>query len=122
MRVLVVDDSPVVRTRLVALLAETGAVCVVAEAWDGLEAVRLARLHAPDAVVLDLNLPGMSGLEVLALLKAEPSPPVVVVLTNHPQERYRLACVRGGADFFFDKSHDFDRVVSAVVSTAAPRS
>ncbi len=111
----------VVRTRLVALLPRP-ACCSGRGRGLGRARGRSPRAAARlDAVVLDLNLPGMSGLEVLALLKASPSPPVVVVLTNHPQERDRLACVRGGADFFFDKSHDFDRVVS-VVSTAALRS
>jgi DNA-binding NarL/FixJ family response regulator len=121
-RVIVVDDSPVVRVRLVNLLSEAGGVRVVAEAWDGFEAVRLVRLHAPDAVILDLNLPGMSGLEVLAIVKREPLPPVVIVLTNHPLERYRAECLRNGADFFFDKSNDFDRVIAAVVSVAPLKS
>ena len=104
------------------MLGEARDVIVVAEAWDGRDAVRLARFHAPDAVVLDLNLPGIGGLEVLALLKAEPSPPVVIILTNHALARYRAACLRRGADFFFDKSVDFDRVVGAVASVATSRS
>jgi DNA-binding NarL/FixJ family response regulator len=118
-RVIVVDDSPVVRKRLVSMLGEARGVRVVAEAEDGFEAVRLVRLYAPDAVILDLNLPGMSGLEVLAIIKAQALPPVVIVLTNHTQDRYRVESFRGGADFFFDKSSDFDRVVSAVASVAA---
>jgi DNA-binding NarL/FixJ family response regulator len=117
-RVIVVDDSRAVRARLVALLDEASGVVVVGEACDGAEAVALARLHVPDAVVLDLNLPGMSGLEVLAWLKAQPSPPAVIVLTNHAHAGYRDECIRGGADFFFDKSHDFDRVAMAVASVA----
>jgi DNA-binding NarL/FixJ family response regulator len=108
--------------RLVSLLGEAGDVEVVAEAADGREAVALARAHAPDVVVLDLNLPELSGLEVLAVLKAERSPPVVIVLTNHSQETYRDACLRGGADFFFDKSRDFDRVAAAVASIATRKS
>ncbi len=104
------------------MLTEARDVHVVAEAWDGVEAIRLVRFHAPDAVVLDLNLPGMSGLEVLAVLKAEPAPPLVVILTNHAQARYRAACLRAGADFFFDKSVDFDRVGFAVASAATSKS
>jgi len=121
-RVIIVDDSPVVRARLVTMLAEAPGVRVVGEAWDGPEALRLVRTHAPDVVVLDLNLPGMNGLEVLALLKEDPSPPVVIVLTNHPHDRYRLACVRAGADFFFDKSRDIERVVVTVTAVATTRS
>jgi DNA-binding NarL/FixJ family response regulator len=118
-RVVVVEDSLPVRARLVAMLTEAQDVNVVAQAWNGPEALRLVRLHGPDAVVLDLNLPGMSGLEVLALLKAEPTPPIVIILTNHAQERYRAACLRSGADYFLDKSGDLDRVATAVASAAA---
>ncbi len=57
MRVLVVDDSSVVRARLVAMLRESRDVQVVAEAWDGRDAVRLARLHVPQAVILDPTFP-----------------------------------------------------------------
>jgi DNA-binding NarL/FixJ family response regulator len=121
-RVIVVDDSPVVRARLVAMLAEAPGVSVVGEAGDGPEALRLVRMHAPDVVVLDLNLPGMNGLEVLAVLKARPSPPVVIMFTNHPHERYRHACMRSGADFFFDKSRDFDLVVVTVAAVATAKS
>jgi DNA-binding NarL/FixJ family response regulator len=121
-RVIVVDDSPVVRARLVAMLTEAPGITVVGEACDGPEALRLVRAHAPDIVVLDLNLPGMNGLEVLALVKMRPSPPVVIILTNHPHDRYRLACMQGGADFFFDKSCDFDRVLLTVAAVATAKS
>jgi DNA-binding NarL/FixJ family response regulator len=121
-RVIVVDDSPAVRARLVAMLCELPGVDVVAEAWDGGEALHLVRIHAPDVVILDLNMPGVSGLEALSHIKAPPSPPLVIVLTNHPQERYRLACERVGADFFFDKSRDFDRVASTVAAIATAKS
>jgi DNA-binding NarL/FixJ family response regulator len=121
-RVIVVDDSPAVRARLVAMLREARDVHVVAEAENGDEALRLTRALAPDIVVLDLNLPGLSGLDVLALLKAEPVPPIVMILTNHAHDRYRSACLREGADFFFDKSRDFHLVGPAVASAAARKS
>ncbi len=100
------------------LLAEASGVEQVVEAQDGREAVELARSYAPDVVVLDLHLPVLSGLEVLAVLKAEARPPAVIVLTNDAYDRYRAVCMRGGADFFFDKSRDFDRVVAAVSELA----
>lgn len=114
MRVLVVDDAALVRVRLVERLTEASGVTVVGAAADGNEAVALARSLGPDVVVLDLNLPGLSGLEVLAVLKAQPNPPMVIVMTNHAHDHYRKECLSAGADFFFDKSTEFDRVADAV--------
>jgi two-component system response regulator EvgA len=121
MRSLVVDDSPAVRARLCALLREAG-ITVVAEACEGEEALRLVRRHAPDAVVLDLQMPAMDGFKVLRELRKVPSPPRVVVLTNLTLESYRLECLRLGADAFLDKSKDFELVAAAVFGRATQKS
>jgi DNA-binding NarL/FixJ family response regulator len=118
MRVLVVDDSAPVRARLIAMLREAH-IDVVAEADDGDRALELVRTHAPDVVVLDLQMAGKSGIECLPLLKASTSPPRVIVLTNHADASHRAACARLGADYFFDKSTEFTELVSTVVELAA---
>lgn len=118
MRILVVDDSPAIRARLVAMLVEVPGV-EAREAAGADEALEVIRTSRPDLVVLDLHMPGKSGLEVLPALKALPSAPVVVVLTSHPTEHHRRLCVAQGADFFFDKSRDFARVVELVRSGRA---
>jgi CheY-like chemotaxis protein len=112
-RVLVIDDSAAVRTRLVRMLEDLGGVDVeqAEDADGGLEAAR--RAH-PDAVVLDIRLREGSGLEVLQALKTEPSPPLVIMLTNHPSEHHRRWCRAHGADFFFDKAHEFEKVVEVL--------
>jgi CheY-like chemotaxis protein len=115
-RVLVVDDSPEVRARLVAMLVEVSATHIVEEAANGDDALLRIEARAPDIVFLDLHMPGKNGLSVLAALKAKPSPPVVVVLTNHPTEHYRRECMAHGADYFFDKSKHFDRAVEVLVT------
>lgn len=117
MRVIVVDDSAPVRARLIGMLREAH-IDVVAEAENGDRALELVRTHLPDVVVLDLQMAGKSGVECLPLIKALPSPPRVIVLTNHADTGHRSACVRLGADHFFDKSTEFLDLVDTVVEMA----
>ncbi len=119
MRVLVVDDSAVVRGRLAALLREICTDAIVAEARDGEEALALVRTVAPDLVILDLQLPGRGGLEILVSLKQLPEPPRVLILTNHATDPHRREGLARGADYFFDKSMEFERV--AQVLSELPR-
>jgi DNA-binding NarL/FixJ family response regulator len=114
MRVLVVDDSPVLRDRVSQLLRDTIGRDEVIEAGDADEALAYAYAHGPSVVILDLNMPGRGGLAILPLLRAAPSQPMVIVLTNDPSELRRRECVARGARHFFDKSRDFDRMVEVV--------
>jgi DNA-binding NarL/FixJ family response regulator len=114
MRVLVVDDVSAVRSRLVALLGEVVGADRVAEAGDFDEALIVARCTLPQVIVLDLHLRGASGIALLPRLKAEHTQALVIVLTNDPSDLHRRQCVAVGADFFFDKSRDFDRVAAVL--------
>ena len=118
MRVLVVDDSRPVRMRIVARLREIAGVDVVWEATDGAEAIARARELGPDAVFLDLEMPGTSGLEAIPALKAGDRPPIVVVLTNHATPAYRSRCLSLGADHFFDKAIDLERAADVLAALA----
>ena len=114
MKVLVVDDSVEVRTRLVLLLGEIEGVDEVLEADELGDALAAARAAGPRVIVLDLNLRGASGLTIVPMLKREHPRTIVVIFTNHASEANRRRCVSSGADFFFDKSSDFERVVELV--------
>ena len=83
---------------------------VVGEAADGPEAVSSVDRLLPDVLVLDLQMPGYNGLEVLARVRASWPACRVIVLTNHAEPAYRLACMRLGADAFLDKSGEVDGV------------
>ncbi|HWP35960.1 MAG TPA: PAS domain S-box protein [Gemmatimonadales bacterium] len=116
-RVFVVDDSRVIRQRLLATLAATPGVSVVGSAETPATAVRLITELRPDAVVLDLRLRDGSGLTVLEQVKRLEPAPMVVVLTNYPHDEYRRQCLAAGADAFLDKSSEFEKVASAINGT-----
>ncbi|HEV3085819.1 MAG TPA: LytTR family DNA-binding domain-containing protein [Candidatus Elarobacter sp.] len=83
MRALVVDDEPLVRSELVYALRNAGGEIEIAEAPDAVEALRVLAGGAYDVVFLDINLPGLSGLEATKVINALPSPPQVVFVTAH---------------------------------------
>jgi two-component system chemotaxis response regulator CheY len=121
MKVLVVDDSEIVRDRLVAMIRELGAVHQVGAARNADEALELVRETAPDLVVLDIHMPGTSGIAVLPALKALPLAPCVVALTNDAGEAHRRQCLALGADYFFDKAREFERVLEVIAARSARR-
>lgn len=107
--VVIVDGAPFVRERLRALLhTNVPQVDVIGEAADAQTAIRLIRDTRPDAVILDLQLAGGSGFNVLRAVKLVPSAPIVIVLTNLTTIEYHVACLEAGAEFFLDKSFGLD--------------
>jgi DNA-binding NarL/FixJ family response regulator len=114
LRVLIVDDSLVIRQRLASLVREMRGVEIVAEAVDGRQGLDLAANHRPDVVIADVRMPGMSGIELLSALKGRSDPPTVIVLTNYPYPAYRKRCTDLGADYFFDKSTEFEAALQVL--------
>ena len=116
-KVFIVDDSASIRARLAELLSRLENVSVVGEAASAREAVDAILRIQPTAVLLDLNLLGRTGLEVLRTVHPKAPHIVFVVLTNHAEPQYRRACTEAGAAYFLDKSRDFDeipRVISEI--------
>jgi DNA-binding NarL/FixJ family response regulator len=115
MRVLIVDDSPIIAQRVAAMLCEVSErVRIVGKAADHPGARHALSTLKPDLVVLDLNLPTGSGIEILEEVKRTPPSPVVIILTNYPYAPYRKRCRELGADFFFDKSTEFHQLPQAI--------
>ena len=108
--VLVVDDSDAVRSRLCALLGESPRLQVVADARDGIEAILAFERLRPDAVVLDIQLPGMGGVEVLRRIKASAPHCVVIMLSNLQQGPFKEISRVLGANAFFHKATEFELV------------
>ncbi len=113
-RVLVVDDHAVVREGIRGVLASTPGFDVVGEAGDGAEALKLAEEQRPDVVVLDLTMPGMSGLEATAALRRQSTNVRVLILSMHDHPEYVLQAVRAGAHGYVLKDATPDELRTAV--------
>jgi DNA-binding NarL/FixJ family response regulator len=118
-RVLVVDDHPVFRDGLAALLDATPDTTVVARAGDGKEAVEAARRSPVDVVLMDLNLPTMSGVEATSRICAMPAPPAVLVLTMVDDDDTVLAALRAGARGYVLKGASGEEIAAAVRTVAS---
>ena len=114
--VLIVDDHPVVRRGLRVLLEVAGGIEVAGEAGDGDTALALAAEHTPDVILLDLKLPGVDGIAVLAALKARDSAARVLVLTSATEPALASLALRSGAAGLLYKDVDPDALVRAIRS------
>lgn len=110
LNVLIADDSDTLRGRLVSLLSENPDISVVGEARDGLGAALLVEKLKPDVAILDIRMPRESGIEALKRINSLQSKPIVIILTNYPYHQYKEKCKEAGADYFFDKSTEFENV------------
>jgi DNA-binding NarL/FixJ family response regulator len=110
MRVLIADDSEVIVQRLIALLAHVRGVEIVDQVSTVEETREAVRRLRPDAVILDMHMPGGSGIDVLESMKKDQLTSTVIVLTNYPYAPYRKKCLEVGAKFFLDKSNEFEKV------------
>ena len=118
-RVLLVDDQPLMLVGLAILIGDTDDLEVVGEAGDGREAMRLVRELRPDVVVMDIRMPGMDGIEATRQATAEPDPPKVLVLTTFDDDEYVYGALRAGASGFLLKSMALDAILDAIRVVAA---
>lgn len=118
--VMVVDDHPVVRAGLVGLINSDPDLEVCAQAATGEEAVTTWQRHRSDVVLMDLRLgPGMDGARATALLRGEPQPPAVLVLTTYDTDADILRAVEAGASGYLLKDAPASLILDAVHRTAA---
>jgi DNA-binding NarL/FixJ family response regulator len=110
-RVFLADDSIVLRERVLEMLRDIPGVDVLGCAEDGLHAITCIRELKPDVVMLDIQMPCGNGLDVLKNIKHDAKGhPVVIVFTNFPYPQYRKRALEYGAEYFFDKTTEFEKL------------
>lgn len=119
MKVIIVENSSIIVKRLHSILSDIEFIDSVGHANDGEEALMLNHILEPDVILLDIRIPKLDGIEVLRRVKSENKNTKVIVLTNYPEPRYRKSCSDLGAEFFFDKSSEFDLLEDAIRSLEA---
>ncbi len=119
MKVLIVDDNKHFRDRLGSILGSLEGVEVIGQAKDVPEALEAVERTRPDVVILDIHMPGGSGLDVVATVKGKKPSPMVVMLTVGPRAEYQTHSYLMGADYFFEKSSEMRRMTALLKNTAA---
>jgi YesN/AraC family two-component response regulator len=111
MNILIADDSLIIRNTLQRMISPytSGAEIYFAENVD--EALICLTQFQIDILILDIQMPGGSGFDVLKEAKKQKRNPCVIILTNYATESYRKKAIKDGADYFFDKSTDYEELI-----------
>jgi DNA-binding NarL/FixJ family response regulator len=120
-RILLADDHALVRAGIRALLESLPGIEVVGETGDGLEAVEHVRRDPPDAILLDITLPGMNGLEAAARIAKLEVPTRVLMLSMHASPEYAARALAAGAAGYLNKDSAFDELATALEEIFAGR-
>ncbi len=120
-QVILCDDHAMVRRGIRDTLSEATDIQVTAEAASYAEVREAIRSHACDVLVLDINLPGRSGLEVLSSLRETDSPIKVLMVSMFPEDQYAIRCLKAGAQGYFNKAGDPADLITAVRTVAQGR-
>lgn len=117
-RILVADDHAVVRQGVVQILADVRDMLVKDEAQNGAETLEKALKYEYDVVLLDISMPGRSGLEILAEIKAQRPKLAVLILSMHPEEQYAVRALRAGAAGYLTKASAPQELIGAIRKVA----
>ncbi|MEU8129793.1 response regulator transcription factor [Micromonospora sp. NPDC049049] len=118
-RVVIVDDDPLVRGMLTLMLDGADGIVVVGEAADGATAITAVDRHLPDVVLMDIRMPGVNGITATERLRRRHRPPEIIVLTTFDTDEHVLRALRAGASGFLLKDTPPEQISQAVRSVAA---
>lgn len=111
--VFIIDDHPVIRLAIRILLEHEGYE-VVGETDNGVDAMQMVREHIPDLIILDIGIPKLDGLEVLARLNTMSIPQKTLILTAQPSTLFATRCMQSGASGYVSKQEEFSELLSAI--------
>ena len=111
LKIFIADDSMIIVEKLINILSEIKGFKISGKTYDASKAAGIIRKLNPDVVILDIRLYHGSGIDVLKQIKKERPSLIVIMLTNYPEADYRKVCLEEGADYFLDKSTEFEKVI-----------
>ncbi|MCK4345671.1 MAG: response regulator transcription factor [Bacteroidales bacterium] len=114
MKVIIADDSKMLRERIINMLLTIPGVEIVAEAENSHEAIKYIEKLKPDVLILDIRMPGGNGFEMLKSIQQKKLSMIKILFTNYPLDQYKEKCFELGADYFFDKSTEFEKVKEVI--------
>ncbi len=114
MTLLIADDSVLFRERIRNLVLKHKNIQILGEPTNGVETMHLINIKLPDMIILDIGMPFMNGIQVLEKLKLLNTKTIVCILTGYHYPQYRQKCLTLGADYFFNKYDDFEKINSAL--------
>jgi DNA-binding NarL/FixJ family response regulator len=113
-RVLLVEDHPMFRRGLRRMLEDTGRFQIVAEAENGHEAIHLADIHHPELILIDVQLPGVTGLKIARVLRKQHQNAKLIFLSMHVDDERLFDAIRAGASAFITKDVDGDTLIDSL--------
>lgn len=120
-KLLIADDHTVVREGIIRIIEQTSDLKVVAEAKDGLEVIEKVRSNKVDVVILDMTMPGKSGLDIIKELKTEHPKIKILVLSMHPEDQYELRVIKAGASAYLTKRTNPNELINVIRKVANGR-
>jgi len=110
MKVLLADDSALILERLKEMLSIYEQAEIVASLKNGAETLEALKTLKPDLAIVDIKMPGLSGLEILNEIRKEDKTIKFIILTFYASDYYRQLAIQSGADYFFNKADDFEKI------------
>lgn len=116
MRVILADDSNLILERLQEALRVFKQVEIVGLCDNGIDTLNAIRVLKPDLAIIDIEMPGLTGLEVLQEVRKEGAGLKIVILTFYSSDYYQQAAIKLGADYFYSKVDDFEKIPLLIAS------
>jgi DNA-binding NarL/FixJ family response regulator len=117
-QIVIVDDSNLVRERLIKMLDAVPGIEIAGEAANSQDALKVIQDKKPHIVIIDIKIPGESGIEVLKKIKKANRAVIAIIITNYPFNQYKANCFENGADYFFDKSNEYGNIIETIETLA----
>ena len=111
MRIIIADDSEILRSRLIEIVSDIPGTHIVGCAESSSDVIEAVAESDPDVVILDISMPGGNGIVALEAIKKRKKCPLIVMFTNYPYLQYRKKCLEAGADYFYYKSNEFEKLI-----------